>query len=363
MPGPPVSHFVFLSMLLHALAIILFGAPSGGSREGRAMWGSLQVVLQGAPRDAVPTLKLDREPVAPIAPASPPRPRVAPRSKLVIPDAPLRTTKTLVIPDAPTGAAVGDPIPIPETTFPPLLDRIVPSERKLELPPPLQVPPPTEAPDVAPPREQVVTPEVAAPPAEVPLPVPERAATPPIERAPVEAPAIPVVPSTPPAERPPVEVQAIPVPPIESIAPPRSEPASKPVETAVTPSSPTPPSVTPSSPTPPTGATVGDPRTERPSPFRSPAPSTDSIDKYDPTAPTLDLDALRKRAGQIAREGTGRRAILPFPMPPVPERKSKMEIAIENARKPDCRTAYQALGLAAIVPLVANEFGEGNCRW
>ena len=50
-------------------------------------------------------------------------------------------------------------------------------------------------------------------------------------------------------------------------------------------------------------------------------------------------------------------------MPPVPEKKSQMEQAIEAARKPDCRTAYQSLGLLAVVPLVANEFGEGNCRW
>jgi hypothetical protein len=84
---------------------------------------------------------------------------------------------------------------------------------------------------------------------------------------------------------------------------------------------------------------------------------------YDPTLPTLDPEALRMRAGQIAREGTGNRAILPFPMPPQPARKSKEEIAIENARKPDCRTAYQNLGLLAVVPLLANEFGEGSCRW
>ena len=99
-----------------------------------------------------------------------------------------------------------------------------------------------------------------------------------------------------------------------------------------------------------------------------PTPSTPSVarprpETYDPTLPTLDPEALRNRAGQIAREGTGNRAILPFPMPPQPARKSKEEIALEKARKPDCRTAYQNLGLLAVIPLVANEFGEGSCRW
>lgn len=75
------------------------------------------------------------------------------------------------------------------------------------------------------------------------------------------------------------------------------------------------------------------------------------------------MDAIRRRAAQLGREGTGQRALLPFPMPPVPEKKSKMEQAIENARKPDCRTAYQGMGLLAAIPLVANEFGEGNCTW
>ena len=92
-------------------------------------------------------------------------------------------------------------------------------------------------------------------------------------------------------------------------------------------------------------------------PWRSPWRWTD------PTKPSLDLDALRKRAAEITRQGTGNRAALPFPMPPVPKPKSKLEQAIENARKPDCRDAYKDLGLLAVVPLVANEFGEGTCRW
>jgi len=50
-------------------------------------------------------------------------------------------------------------------------------------------------------------------------------------------------------------------------------------------------------------------------------------------------------------------------MPPVPEKKSKIEAALDKAHKPDCRTAYSGLGLAAVVPLIANEFGEGTCKW
>jgi hypothetical protein len=72
---------------------------------------------------------------------------------------------------------------------------------------------------------------------------------------------------------------------------------------------------------------------------------------------------MRRRAAELTRQGTGNRALLPIPMPPVEKPKSKLEQAIENARKPDCRDAYKGLGLLAVVPLIANEFGEGTCRW
>jgi hypothetical protein len=65
----------------------------------------------------------------------------------------------------------------------------------------------------------------------------------------------------------------------------------------------------------------------------------------------------------MAREGVGQRALLPFPMPAPAERKTKTEEALDKARKPDCRTAYKDMGLLAAVPLIANEFGEGTCRW
>jgi hypothetical protein len=99
------------------------------------------------------------------------------------------------------------------------------------------------------------------------------------------------------------------------------------------------------------------------SPFRGTPSRPDESASPGRATPSLDLDALRKRAGDITRQGTGNRAALPFPMPPVEKRKTKMEEALEKARKPDCRTAYKELGLAAVVPLIANEFGEGTCRW
>jgi hypothetical protein len=170
-----------------------------------------------------------------------------------------------------------------------------------------------------------------------------------IERAP-PAPSIERAPPTPSIERaPPAPTieRAPPAPAIER-APTRAPEVEPPRRAA--PEIAAPPASTPgtSLPTP-----VETPRIER-----RDSPAT----PYDPTAP-IDLDAARKRAGQLAREGTGRRAVLPFPMPPVPDRKTKMETAIEKARKPDCRTAYKDLGLLAIAPLVANEFGEGTCRW
>src|SRR5258708_21391653 len=75
--APSLTQFVLLSMLLHTLAITLFGAPSGGSREGRALWGSLQVVLQGAAPEPAPQLKLERSVrlSRPRAEPSPPPPK------------------------------------------------------------------------------------------------------------------------------------------------------------------------------------------------------------------------------------------------------------------------------------------------
>ena len=332
----PLAQFILLSMLLHALAIMLFGAPSGGSREGRAMWGSLDVVIRGPLREEKP----------------------------VVPE------KEPVIPDASKEATVGNPVspPVPPLlTIPP--EAMLPALPRLEQVAPLPVEPlpvePLPEPAPAPiselasielpsmphlerveplPIEELIVPVPAPPP--VPAPAPEK------EIAPIELEALPRMEALP-------TLQALPVEALPGIierveAPPTAAPAVEPPRAET-------PRV--------------EPRIEAPalreSPFRPPASATpigpgkdEPPSDYDPTAaPSLDAETLRRRAGEIARQGSGQRAVLAFPMPPIPERKTKLEEAIEKARKPDCRTAYQSLGLAAVIPLLANEFGEGSCRW
>jgi hypothetical protein len=420
MQKPPLWEFVFLSMLLHAIAIALFGAPSGGSSQGRAMWGALQVVLQGATVDAGPKLKIDRGTGLERPEAAKKRPRPAPRvaPQREVPAAPVLKPEARIesiVPPIEAPPAKPAPVDVP-LVIPPLLERIPTPERSFDLPafrvpPPTPVqtapsPPPTpaaaempavverpaprveRAPAEAPPvpaplvqprveRAIIEPPPVPAPMVQpVPPPLPERIVTPPVEQPPVATPMVPAQPLLPPIESAPIELPALPVPAIESTAPRRSEPAAKPVESAPVESAP----VTPPAPAP---APAPVPQREAPTPaqrapaireeatprFNAPGPSSDSVFRkdrapsYDPTAPAVDLDAMKKRAGELARSGSGQRAILAFPMPPVPEKKSKIEAALDKAHKPDCRTAYSALGLAAVVPLIANEFGEGTCKW
>src|SRR5450432_840714 len=410
---PPLWEFVLLSMLVHAVAIALFGAPSGGSSEGRAVWGALQVVLQGAALDTGPKLKIDQG-IGIERPDNKKRARPTPRAAPQRPEPAAPTLKSeprieSVAPPVLAPPAEAAPVVEVPLVIPPLMNRIVTPERKFELPefhvpPPTPVqatpsPPPVPAAAELPAVVERPAPRVERAPAEAP-PIPAPLVQPRVERAIAEPPPVPapmvqplpppplpemlpvppvtrpvesrVVPAVQPQiERAPVETPAIPIPPIESVAPRVSEPAARPAESA---------REAPATPPP-----VAAPVQQREAParierapaireeatprFNAPGPSSDPLrerapaSSYDPTAPSLDLDAARKRAVELARSGTGQRAILAFPMPPVPPKKSKLEDALDKAHKPDCRTAYSGLGLAAVVPLIANQFGEGTCKW
>jgi hypothetical protein len=339
---PGVAQFLYLSALLHAMAILLFGAPPGGSPDGRAMWGSLNVVIRGPAKDIVIPERM--EPIV-----------ASPLRKLEREFAPSRTIVT------------------PQVVLPQKMERIAPPQVKLEkmLPSPKieVVPLPAPAPPIAVPAPVApIVPELPrvertmAEPPKITAPVAQPVAPPVKERPPPPAevprvdttlvPTLPVAPALPALERAPDIAPKIVAPP----APPVPEPVAPKVET--------PPAAPPAAPT--SREELFAPRA--PAPAR-PAPAAPAAEKrandgaYDPTKPSIDLEEMRRRASQMAREGVGQRALLPFPMPAPPERKSKTEEALEKARKPDCRTAYKDLGLLAAVPLIANEFGEGTCRW
>jgi hypothetical protein len=390
-----LTQFVVLSMLLHAIAIMLFGAPVGGSREGRAMFGSLNVVIREAYR-ATTAPKEVSAPPAPAAKVEAPQPASAPPPPTPAP-----------VPPTPAPQAQ-QAVELPPAELPPMMDKLAPSEIKIEptvdfkplpvetpkIPQPLLRPmptlperstlPPLETPVIRVPAETpripsqllqpmptiqeratlppvqtpviripVETPSIPAPLLQPISPLQERATLPPVERMPDLAtpPPVPQPTVREPLPPPPAATTRTPVPP----PPVAREPvAAPPAETRVPPAEiPRAPPSTDSRPAP----------TETPSFRTAPPASREAPSDYDPTKPSLNLDEMRKRAAEITRSGTGNRALLPFPMPPVEKPKTNMEKAIENARKPDCNDAYKGLGLLAVVPLIANEFGEGTCRW
>jgi hypothetical protein len=80
--------------------------------------------------------------------------------------------------------------------------------------------------------------------------------------------------------------------------------------------------------------------------------------------PAVTVESMKKRAREIAAEGSGSRGVLNMIPPPPVEKKDKLAEDIAKAAKPDCRTAYAGLGLLAVVPLVASSVGNnGGCNW
>ena len=81
--------------------------------------------------------------------------------------------------------------------------------------------------------------------------------------------------------------------------------------------------------------------------------------------PAVTVESMKKRAREIAAEGSTSHGVLNLiPPPPPVERRDKLAEDIAKAAKPDCRTAYAGMGLLAVVPLVASSVGNnGGCNW
>ena len=386
---PTLVQFVLLSMLLHILAIVLFGATAkGGAGRGEGLPETLDVTLRPSATESRALRLPPREEASPAVPLSgrpaerPPRPAPGSASVSIQPQ-----HFELIAPPAMAPS-------MPE----PFLRPDVPQEIERDLSP---AGPPKPQIEATPERLEPVAPETLQPRLEQPIEepralqpnapsVPLERLTAPVERSlekPLELPreALPVAPQAP-IERtaapaiegdlaPSVEVPARPLPssptaPLEPVEPPSTRELAPPAEL--------PPVRIPSPGAPEQTVTQPASSAQRPSvsaPSAAPAPTPESVpasrlgaphpdeDIFRPREPGLDLEAAKKRAvREMAREGSGTPGVLPFPLP-IPETKTKEAKAMEKAIKPDCRTAYSGMGLLAVPVLLAATITDEGCRW
>ncbi|MEO6277772.1 hypothetical protein [Roseateles sp.] len=71
------------------------------------------------------------------------------------------------------------------------------------------------------------------------------------------------------------------------------------------------------------------------------------------------LNLSLPRGDMSAKRGTGLIDLIP----PPPERKSKLEQAMEDATNKDCRKAYAGAGILAVVPLALDAARGKGCNW
>lgn len=79
----------------------------------------------------------------------------------------------------------------------------------------------------------------------------------------------------------------------------------------------------------------------------------------------IDMDAARRVAAEVAREENQRAQTHPNMLKTErPTKQERLARAIENARKPDCKTAYAGAGIFALIPLAKNALSsDPSCRW
>ncbi|MEO8103048.1 MAG: hypothetical protein ABI790_10995 [Betaproteobacteria bacterium] len=415
---PAVKQWVWLSILLHILAIVLFGDTTGqGTVRGDRPGGPLNVTLQGKADHAADALVLRADtrlislprretaaaavPPSPAAttadsappktaddaPAAPVMPRVIatdvekPVTTFVVPVSP----PEVVAPAEPPAARLPESLPRLDAIVPPKPIEPAKIERDIALPAELiprlapLVPARSERETIAPavqaPRLKTfvpprIEPEAAAPPLEIPRMAP--LAPPQIERE-ILRPAD-LLPRLPPVA-PPAALEAAPptaqvprLPPVAAptdqateparAAPPAATtPSTAPPATAVPPASP--PAVVPGAPGGADASSDAAAQAPRGSTV-TPAP----VQAAPGSKPRIDLDAVRQRAREIAREDSGPRTLLPFNVRPREDTRNKEQQAFDKAlKRPDCRDAYSSMGLAAVVPLLLDSVSEKGCKW
>ena len=235
--SPTLLQFVFLSMLLHMLLVVLFGNTiSGGARRGDGWLGPLDVTLRqmspergsgftlapGADTNLPGAALLRRRDGSTTAPAATPQGNAAtraapqvPTSAAPVPPAPVSPVPAPASTDVSESAADVSlsPRPPPVESLP-RLDRSAPVEVDKPLVSPTVLPP-----KVSPPApEQEVAPRIALPPRDAPIAptTPPEPIAPPVELRQRE---VPIAPRPPPVEPSQREEPA----PVEPIAPAKIE--------------------------------------------------------------------------------------------------------------------------------------------
>ena len=231
---PSLEQFVLLSMMLHVLAIILFGDTNGGgARRGEKLWGALTVTVQALlpgnglkPGNYVAPLQAPVTP-SPSAPASAGKESLDKRARSIPPvENPSPAEESAPPSQAPAFAmppVIAKEVEKAETEFvvpKPSVDRVYapqiqaqPSEPAPREAPPIP-PPPTPVPAAITPLPVPVALPIIERAALVPMPAPS-----PVEAAPREVPAAPTPTPTPlptpvaaPSMPTPVSAPPIPVP-------------------------------------------------------------------------------------------------------------------------------------------------------
>jgi hypothetical protein len=385
---PTVNHCALLAVLLQVWLVLTFGnAPGGSARPGEGVWGAVNVTLRGPERAGEPAPALPPLPAVATGPVgSAPSERWGGAVREQVPSpatpepgsarlgdwAPLATVP-LAVPEAAAPAAA---LPLATTALPAVAQpgEVARAARRLEssLPAPrTPTTPPLSA--VVPAPTPTSLPELSAPSAQ---PLMALRAAPPRPAAPVAG----LSSSAAPAAALPELAQQLPVPsavpqaPLATLSTLAPSPAAltadqtAPLGRAEQPALSRPEAV--ASPLPPTATLNAGPIASTPTAAAGGAPDAGTQLGHDiatapsPAAsapPRLNLQLARQRGGELSRGmGGGLLAVMPRP----PEVDDKLGQQIRKAAKSDCRQAYAAAGLLAVVPLAMDAVKrEGGCKW
>lgn len=160
----------------------------------------------------------------------------------------------------------------------------------------------------------------------------------------------------------PVPVNAVPIPGTPATA---SVPiARKPPATAPRPSrARAAPVETPAAQSPSAASSEATPVITAAEPDPAAAAPADSAKGGSDNAPAFDMAAARASARLIARHAKDGTVALPERKAPSYEPDDSAQRGLERARRNDCRSAYAAMGVLAVLPLLKDAVTGSGCKW